>query len=96
MDYKAPERSTNKLLYVITVEDLAGKDNVKKYVVTGNRLRRTDIDVEITGSEISDAQIKKLLSENNAEVVNKNLVNITFPLHRVFSIQNITFKANKA
>lgn len=95
IDMPAPERSVTKILYVVTVEDPSKTEPIRFFAVVGSRLRQNPgISVEITGSEVTEAQVKKLQPNNiNADAFNKKLVNIIFPWRRLISIQNITYNS---
>ena len=92
--------STNKLLYILVVEDPTLKEKCRLFATT--KVDKMTAFAEVIGYEITNAQSNKLKTwDDVVELVNtKNgsieLVNISFPWHRVISIRNVTYKSKSA
>lgn len=96
---KSINSSTNKPLYILMVEDPALKVKYR-YFATPKIDKMAGI-VDIVGYEIeTNAQINKIKTWDDAvELASKekfNIVNMTFPWHRVISIRNVSYKSKSA
>jgi len=90
--------SANKLLYIVVTEDPTSKDEVK-YFATSKVDKLTNF-AEVIGYEVTSVQMKQIKTWNDVtELANKSksmeIVNMTFPWHRVISIRNVSYKKAK-
>ena len=87
--------STTKLLYTIVVEDPTAKTECRLFATS--KVDKSATFCEVIGYEITGAQSSKLKTWNDViELATKSqldLVNMTFPWHRVINIKNVSYKA---
>lgn len=86
--------STNKLLYLLVVEDPSVK--TKTRIFATGKLDKNAAFVDMFGYEITNVHSTQLKTWNDAvELANKEsieLVNMSFPWQRVLSIRNVNYK----
>lgn len=82
-------KTGNKLAYLICIEE---PDKLRFFVTS--KIQKTDI-LDFVGYEVKQQSIKKIITYKDAvDYANKdgaNLISIMYPMHRVVSIQNITY-----
>lgn len=90
--------STNKLLYILVVEDPTVKQNCRIFATS--KVDKMAAFADIIGYEITNAQSNKLKTWDDvielANDGNIELINISFPWHRVINIRNVTYKSKSA
>jgi hypothetical protein len=87
-----PSRSGNKTVYLVAVE-VPFLDGLQRRQFVTRYLEQKPLGVELIGYEIgSDAKVfshRDAVDEANKG--SRELFNITFPMHRVLSIRNVTY-----
>ena len=95
---RALGNSTNKLLYMLVVEDPTTKTNSRIFITS--KVDRMAAFADVIGYEITSIQSSKLKTWDDAvELANKErleVISIAFPWHRVISIRNVSYKTKNA
>lgn len=79
----------NKALYIIMVEDPSSKPKFRAYGTA--KPDKTQGYVEMTGYDITNAQIDQLRTYEDVIQLGLEAINIAFPWNRVISVRNVSF-----
>lgn len=90
--------STNKLLYILVVEDPSQKTNVRYFATT--KIDKLATGVDVIGYDFTNAQSNKLKTWDDALGLatkeESEILSIFFPWHRIINIRNVSYKQKSA
>lgn len=90
--------STNKMLYILVVEDPTAKEKYRLFATT--KIDKMAGFSDVIGYEITNAQSSKLKTWDDATALAEKqeleVVSFSFPWHRVISIRNVSYKSKSA
>lgn len=90
--------STNKLLYIVVIEDLSSDQGIR-FIAT-SKVDKNPVCLDVIGYEVTNAQTDKLKTWDDAVELATNekmeIISVTFPWHRIISIRNVSYKTKSA
>ena len=90
---KPADRSKNKPIYIVVVEDPENKSKITYYLTQS--LDKNPADIDLKGFPVTKAEANKQVKNPNIEKDAKDLINVIIPWHRVIKILNITYKKSQ-
>ena len=88
---------SKKPRYLITLDDFKGKTKIVRHFIAIDKPDMLDHFVQVKGvySELEEEEILKKFGEVLENTPKENIMDIMFPSHRIYSIRNLVFNANK-
>ena len=88
---------SKKPRYLITLDDFKGKVKIVRLFIATDKPDFLDNFVQVKGvySELEEEDILKSFNDVLDNTPKENIMDIMFPAHRIYSIRNLVFNANK-